>query len=99
MTPPYYESSPCDDIEFLENVNNEKPLQKYALDPFDGYDLILYYAKAFEKGHNWVMHPNFSFSNCWTQNLSDNCSLIKPNTSTFVSKFKYKRRTTSCFKS
>jgi hypothetical protein len=98
-TPSYNESSPCDDIEFLENVNNEKPLEKYALNPFDGYDPILHYAKAFEKGHNWVMHPIFSSPNCWIQNLNDNCSLIKPNISTFVSKFKCKKRTTNCFKS
>ncbi len=98
-TPPYNESWPCDDIEFLENVNNEKPFKKDALNPFDGYDPILHHAKAFEKRHNWVMHPNFSSPNCWTQNLNDNCSLIKPNISTFVSKFKCKKRTTSCFKS
>jgi hypothetical protein len=45
-------------------VNNEKPLENNALDPFDGYDVILHYAKAFEKGHNWVMHPNFSSPIC-----------------------------------
>jgi hypothetical protein len=75
-TPPYIESSPCDDIEFLGNVNNEKPFEKDALYPFDGYDPILHYAKAFEEGHNWVIHPNFSSPICWTQNLNGNCNLI-----------------------
>jgi hypothetical protein len=56
-TPPHHESSPCDDIEFIEEIN--EVLEKDALDPFVGHDPIIHYVEAFEEWCNWVMHPNF----------------------------------------
>jgi hypothetical protein len=57
-TPPHFECSPCDYIEFIEEIN--KALEQDALDPFADHDPIMHYAKAFEKGCNWVMHPSLS---------------------------------------
>ncbi len=40
-TPPHCESSPCDDIEFIEEIN--EALEQNALDPFADHDLIIHY--------------------------------------------------------
>jgi hypothetical protein len=47
-TPPHCEFSPCDDIEFIEEIN--KALKQDALNPFASHVPIIRYAKGLRKG-------------------------------------------------
>jgi hypothetical protein len=43
---PYHNSSPCEDLDFIEEVNIDEAFEKYAPHPIIGHDPILHYAKA-----------------------------------------------------
>jgi hypothetical protein len=47
--PPYHNSSPCENLKFNEELNNEKAMERDA-SPFVAHDLMLHYAKTFEEG-------------------------------------------------
>ncbi len=47
--PPYHNSSPCENLKFNEELNNEKVVERDA-SPFVAHDLMLHYAKTFEEG-------------------------------------------------
>jgi hypothetical protein len=51
-TPSYHDSLPCDDIEFIEEVNSQEAFGKNVSKLFIGHDPILHYAKVFKGGHN-----------------------------------------------
>jgi len=39
--PPYHDSSPCDDYEFIEEMNNEKAFEKEALYLFTSHKVVI----------------------------------------------------------
>ncbi len=51
-TPSYHDYLPCDDIEFIEEVNSQQALERNASKLFIGDDPIVHYEKVFEGGQN-----------------------------------------------